>query len=148
MTQTNLIFESPNYLNNLTAKVEVNPKQWKTPDGEFLEINTNNWTISSNSQSASITKWFVDESKHQMTLENDQEGFVPLSQIFAISMVGQLFPKDLTKYLSSIDEIYTHQMKELNKDTPPNQDSSITQDDKQDSSSPNGNKPNDDENLW
>lgn len=146
MTQTNLIFESPNYLNNLTTQAEVSPKQWETPDGESLEIDTDNWTISSSSQSASITDWFVDESKYQMTLEIGQSGFVPLSQTFAISMVGQLFPKDLIKYLSSINEVYTHQMKEFNKDAPPKQDSPTTQDNKQDT--PPSDNSNDEEDLW
>lgn len=150
MPQFNLIFESPNYLNRLTTQVEVNPKQWTTPDGKSLGINTENWTISSDSQFAAITEWFVDENKYQMTLENGQEGFVPLSQTFAISMVGQLFPKDLIKYLSSIDEVYTHQMKELNhNDAPPKTDFPTTEDNKQDSPFPNNDdQPNDEDESW
>lgn len=118
MSQTPLLFESPSYLNNLTSQTMVSPKQWQTPTGESLSINTDNWTISSSTQSAPITEWLVNESNYQMTLSGEQGGFEPLTQTFAISMIGQLFPKDLLQYLTSINQVYSQMNDDAN--VPPN----------------------------
>lgn len=107
MSGTKLIFESPGYLNNLSSAEPVSPKQWTGPENEELQINTEDWTISSPLQSALITDWFVNESAYQMTTQPEQEGFEKLSQDFAISMVGQLFPKELPKYLASLNRVYS-----------------------------------------
>lgn len=149
MTKTNLMFESPDYINNLTTETEVNPKQWTTQDGESLEIDTETWTISSSTQSAKITEWLVNENNYQMTLDldNDAQDFIPLSQTFAISMVGQLFPKDLIKYLTGIEKAY-NQMKEF-EDTPPNPEVPTTSESKNDNPLSSDNQPNkDEEELW
>lgn len=141
-----LVFKSPTYLNNLSVAEEVVAKPWTTPGGEELEINTENWTIFSSSTSASITDWFVNETAYQMTTESGQAGFEPLSQTFAVSMVGQLFPKDsLIKYIQSISAVYSMANSDGNK---PDDEPKKTDIPNPDNAEKNPQTPDDGDDFW
>lgn len=105
-----LQFTSPKQLNTLQEAQVSEPVFWHLFETEdVLELNTQNWHISTPNITAKIDEWEVNEQNHKMKLQGTEkiEGFTPLDYPFAVSMIGQIGNSNLLQsYLSSLQAIY------------------------------------------
>lgn len=104
-----LIFKSPSELNSLSSASKLSPTEWKfqSKEGVVLELNTDNWEISTGDSSTKIDKWVVDETNYTMDLKENDPNLKELDYAFAVSMIGQLVDRTkLIEYLKSLGEVY------------------------------------------
>lgn len=111
-----LQFVSPKVLNELGQAKMVDCETWLYDEtDEKLELNTEDWTICSESEQAKINRWEVNQSTHRMRLRtgSSSDGFEPLDYPFAVSMIGQIGNRqNLQDYLASLQEIYLVEFRE------------------------------------
>ena len=111
-----LQFVSPKVLNGLGQARSIDREMWLHDEtDEELELDTEDWTICSETEQAKINRWEVNQSTHRMRLRtgSSSDGFEPLDYPFAVSMIGQIGNKqNLQDYLASLQEIYLVEFRE------------------------------------
>ncbi len=107
MSTFKLQFHSPTFLNQNKFSVGEEKPQWHHIDGSDLEINVDDWVIHKIGKKGSclLSKCEMDEDNYVIKFSDEVEegNFKPIDYAFAVSMLGQILPKEeLIHYLKQV----------------------------------------------
>jgi hypothetical protein len=117
MSTFKLRFHNPNFLNHNKVAIDEDKPQWHHIDGSDLEINIEDWVIHKINKKGSclLSKCEIDENNHivRFTGETHEGEFKLIDHAFAISMLGQIIPKEeLIHYLKQMENTFDNSKEE------------------------------------